>query len=205
VNGGVTPATNERLTTKQYFAAGMLTGAGIAFVETPMDLFKSQIQVQVFKKNPQFTSVSQAVKYIAKTGGIRGVYQGLGPTILRNTPAVSLYFGVYEWTRSKLTPKGGSVNDLGAASTLAAGALGGFAYWGTTYPMDAIKSAMQGDAPERPKRKYKSVIDCAKQMYKQGGIKRFYAGYAPCVIRSVPANAVCFLAYELTVKALNKV
>ena len=30
---------------------------------------------------------------IAKHNGLRGVYQGLGATILRNIPSFSLYFG----------------------------------------------------------------------------------------------------------------
>lgn len=37
---------------------------------------------------------------------------------------------------------------------------------------------------------------CAIQIYRDGGIRGFYPGYAPSLMRSFPANAACFLAYE---------
>jgi hypothetical protein len=35
------------------------------------------------------------------------------------------------------------------------------------------------------------------------GMKGFYRGYVPCVLRAFPANAVVFLGFELTSKALR--
>ena len=43
-----------------------------------------------------FTTVSGAVRSALTNNGIRGPFQGLGPTILRNTPANSIYLGSFE-------------------------------------------------------------------------------------------------------------
>ena len=70
-----------------------------------------------------------------------------------------------------------------------AGGFGGFLYWSLFYPVDVIKSAMMTDAINKSDRKYKGFMDAASQLYKQGGVKRLYAGLVPCLLRASPANA----------------
>lgn len=88
---------NSDLTITQYIMAGAITGFQVAFVEAPIDLMKTQLQVQVFKEKPLFTTFVGTVQYIVKNYGIRGIYQCLAPTIFRNVPAVAAYFGAYEF------------------------------------------------------------------------------------------------------------
>jgi len=97
-----------------------------------------------------------------------------------------------------------SVKELSPLSVLSAGALGGAAYWCTTYPIDVIKSSIQADSTVVSERKYKGVADAASKLYAEGGVKRFFPGLAPCLLRSLPANAVCFFLYETTVDLLTK-
>jgi hypothetical protein len=66
-------------------------------------------------------------------------------------------------------------------------------YWLLFYPLDVIKSALQTDALVKSQRKYCGIGDAAKQLYAEGGISRFYKGLTPCLIRSVPANAVMLI------------
>lgn len=195
---------NAPLTIPQCFAAGALTGSAVAFVEGPIDLFKTQLQTQVFKPKPLFTTFFGTVSYISSNFGIRGVYQGLVPTLVRNVPAVACYFGGYEWGKRLLTSPGQKVSEIESWKLLTAGAIGGFAYWGFTYPLDVIKSAIMADSPIRQERQYTGLINCAKQLYAQGGAKRFLIGLSPCLMRAAPANAVCFALYEETVKLLDE-
>lgn len=127
--------------------AGAITGFVSAFVEGPIDFFKSQIQVQIirakadpnYKREPHphtfihaslklsihstpflvraqglvtqrlwhdiiictvcaaaFTTVSGAVRAAFQNNGLKGPFQGLGATIVRNTPANSVYLGSFE-------------------------------------------------------------------------------------------------------------
>lgn len=52
-------------------------------------------------------------------------------------------------------------------------------------------------------RKYPTVMSTFRQLYAEGGMKRFFPGFAPCMMRALPANAVCFTGYEITVKYLK--
>jgi solute carrier family 25 carnitine/acylcarnitine transporter 20/29 len=198
------PAAEAKLGVPQMVAAAAITGFTIAFVEGPIDLFKTQLQTQVFKAQPLYSTFGGCVSYIMKNYGIRGAFQGITPTIARNVPAVSSYFGGYELARESFARQQGvKVDQLPASSVLLAGGLGGFSYWIATYPMDVIKSSMQSDSPDRAQRKFTSIAGTAKILYGEGGVKRFFVGITPCLMRAFPANAVCFLFYEYTVAKLN--
>ena len=63
------------------------------------------MQVQIFsavkgQNTVYYRHVFYAGWVIMSQYGIRGVYQGLGATILRNIPSFCLYFG--EYTKSKM-------------------------------------------------------------------------------------------------------
>jgi len=56
-----------------------------------------------------------------------------------------------------------------------------------------LKSALQTDALAKGERKYAGLRDAARQLWAEGGVGRFYKGVAPCLIRSVPANAIMLI------------
>ena len=96
-----------------------------------------------------------------------------------------------------MTPVGGTAKDLPFFSLLVAGGGAGLLYWIGTYPTDVIKSAMQSDEVEPSRRKYRGIYDCARQLYyNEGGIKRFYSGYTPCLMRAIPANATMLFVMD---------
>jgi solute carrier family 25 carnitine/acylcarnitine transporter 20/29 len=84
-----------------------------------------------------------------------------------------------------------------------AGAVAGVNYWLLPYPLDTIKSAIQADSLVKAQRKYHSIAQCARTLYQTGGIRRFYVGLLPCMLRALPANAASFVAYEHTKLYLN--
>jgi solute carrier family 25 carnitine/acylcarnitine transporter 20/29 len=190
-----------QLSIPKYFLAGLLTGFAVSFIESPVDLFKCQLQVRYKEYRGFFDCAAK----ISKKHGIRGVYQGLGATMLRDSPANALYFGFYEWTKKLLCKPGQSTNELEAWKVLSAGAAGGVAYWGVTYPADVIKSTMQADTTIRKDRTYPTILSTAKKLYRQHGARAFFKGFTPCMVRSVPANAVTFFGYEQARKFIDRV
>lgn len=46
------------------------------------------------------------------------------------------------------------------------------------------------------------MLDCFRKVYAAGGTRAFFAGFTPCLLRAIPANSACFLAYELAMTAL---
>jgi solute carrier family 25 carnitine/acylcarnitine transporter 20/29 len=103
-----------------------------------------------------------------------------------------------------LTPPGGTVNDLPAWSIWVAAGTGGFLYWFLTYPTDVIKSSMQSDELDLSKRRFNGYIDCARKLYvNEGGWKRLFRGFTPCLMRAIPANVTMLYVVEVSRKFLD--
>lgn len=199
----------QRLTHTEYFIAGGMTGFVAAFAESPIDLFKTKMQIQIIRSKSgalvQYRNVFHAGWVIAQTNGLRGCYQGITATCLRNTPACSIYFGFYELLKDAFTPVGGSVTNLPAWAVLISAGTGGFLYWFLTYPTDVIKSSMQSDESNIGQRRFTGILDCAKKLYlTEGGWKRFFRGFTPCLMRAVPANATMLYVVEISRKYLDR-
>jgi solute carrier family 25 (mitochondrial carnitine/acylcarnitine transporter), member 20/29 len=87
-----------------------------------------------------------------------------------------------------------TTQELGAAQMMFAGGLGGIAFWLFVYPIDVIKSRLQ--VQRRGHEQYGGILDCYNQIRAKEGLHGLYKGFAPCLARAFPANAVAFLAYE---------
>ena len=56
----------------------------------------------------------------------------------------------------------------------------------------------------KSERQYKGFMSCAKAIYQKGGVKAFFPGFAPCIIRAFIGNAACFVCYEQSKSIMNK-
>lgn len=194
---------DEELSLVQLFNAGMLSGIFTTAIMTPGERIKCLLQVQ------QATSTSSQVKYagpidcakkLYKEGGIRSIYKGTAATLLRDVPASGMYFMSYEWLQRVLTPAGHSRSDLSVWRTLIAGGTAGICNWMVAIPSDVLKSRLQ-TAPEGT---YPNGIrDVFRHAMREEGIRALYKGATPVMLRAFPANAACFMGYEVAMKFLN--
>jgi solute carrier family 25 folate transporter 32 len=79
----------------------MLAGAGAGLVASivtcPLDVVKTRLQAQAQARNAKdYEGVKATVSRILKQSGVRGLYRGLGPTILGYLPTWGIYFTVYD-------------------------------------------------------------------------------------------------------------
>jgi len=62
-----------------------------------------RLQAQGTKGHPRlYKSPWEAVQVTFLEGGVKGFYKGLGPTLLKVVPAVSLSYVTYEWSKREL-------------------------------------------------------------------------------------------------------
>jgi solute carrier family 25 carnitine/acylcarnitine transporter 20/29 len=81
------------------------------------------------------------------------------------------------------------------------GALAGLAFWIPSFPIDVIKTKLQADSIKAPK--YLGALDCARQTWRESGLRAFYKGFTPCFLRAAPVNAATFVVYEWASQALK--
>ena len=84
-----------------------------------------------------------------------------------------------------------------------AGAMAGNGLWLTAYPADIIKSKLQTDALNPNERRYKGTLDCIRQTFRADGVRGFFRGLLPTLVRSPFANAATFVAFEFAAKNLR--
>ena len=179
------------------------------YLQTTLDLLlKNRLQAQSALAGSGSASV--AVKYggpmdvarhvLRSEGGVKGLFKGLVPTMAREVPGNAAMFGVYEALKQYLAG-GQDTSKLGRGSLMLAGGLAGGAFWISVYPTDVVKSVIQVDDYKNPK--YSGSINAIRKILASEGVKGLYKGFGPTMARSVPANAACFLAYEVTRSSLG--
>ncbi|KAK4490417.1 hypothetical protein RD792_001094 [Penstemon davidsonii] len=195
------------LTVNQQVVCGAGAGAAVSFLACPTELIKCRLQAQ----SSMATSSSGAIpvkyrgpmdvaRHVLQSGGVKGLFKGLIPTLAREVPGNAAMFGVYEAFKQYLAG-GQDTSSLGRGSLILAGGVAGGAFWVFVYPTDVVKSVLQVDDFKNPK--YFGSLDAVRKIFKSEGVKGLYKGFGPAMGRSVPANAACFLAYEVTRSSLG--
>ncbi|RHZ38424.1 hypothetical protein DYB26_009152 [Aphanomyces astaci] len=186
------------------FYAGSIAGFVQSFVVAPTDLVKCQLQVQDgFQRGGRraFAGPMDCIRHITATHGARGMFQGLWPTILRDTFSYGVYFYVYEATLRHLEARREALNATSqqAASMLFAGGCAGVVSWTIIYPLDVVKSVIQS----QPSTSDLGLVRHAHTLYREHGWRVFTKGLGTTILRAFPVNAVTFYVYEETMTALS--
>lgn len=187
---------DDELTIPEVAVAGLGAGVAISFVSGPTELVKCRMQANPFKYN----GVLDCTRRVYAAGGLRAFAVGGGSTLLREAPGTAIFFGVYEGlTRAFKSWRGTKTNNM--AEQVLAGGCAGFLYWVPCYPVDFCKTLIQTDSIRKPK--YAGLMDCARRVVAENGLRGLYKGVGPALARSFPACGVTFLAYEQVKSALG--
>eukprot|EP01138_Halocafeteria_seosinensis_P006445 gb/GECG01006588.1/.p1 GENE.gb/GECG01006588.1/~~gb/GECG01006588.1/.p1 ORF type:complete len:314 (+),score=21.89 gb/GECG01006588.1/:1-942(+) len=175
--------------------SGGITGFFVSFILTPAELIKCRLQIQnqvLGGGNPLYKGPIDCLIKSVERDGVSIIFRGHTATMLREIPGTAAWFGSYEACLRLLTGAEGDRSCVPAWKTIAAGAMGGVCYWGMLFPADTAKSMIQTQEERM------SIAAAVKNLYNKGGIKYFYRGLTPTLLRAAPANAAVFGCYEIT-------
>jgi len=196
----------------------MIAGAGgglVASIATcPLDVIKTKLQAQrAIPGHPAYEGVVDTLKSTYKHSGIRGLYRGLGPTMLGYLPTWGIYFAVYDGIKGYFgeIPLGSVAAadriypaaqvkgyqpvmrehpwELHIFSAMAAGAASTIC----TNPLWVIKTRFMTQSREEVR--YRHTLDAALTIYRSEGIRAFYRGILPSLL-GILHVAVQFPLYE---------
>ncbi|XP_020318945.1 tricarboxylate transport protein B, mitochondrial-like [Oncorhynchus kisutch] len=184
---------------------GLLCGLGAGVMEAvvivcPMETVKVKFIHDQSSANPKYRGFYHGVREIIRTQGIKGTYQGLTATVLKQGSNQAIRF--YVMTSLRNWYKGDNPNKaINPVVTGTFGAVAGAASVFGNTPLDVIKTRMQG----LESHKYKSTLDCALKIMRHEGVRAFYKGTVPRLGRVCLDVAIVFIIYEEVVKVLNTV
>lgn len=84
---------------------------------------------------------------------------------------------------------------------LVAGGLAGVASWVFCYPLDVLKTRIQGQT-QSSSRKYNGIVDCLSKSVREEGYRVLWRGLGTAVARAFVVNGAIFAAYEITLRCL---
>ena len=178
--------------------SGAIAGATTALLLTPVYLVKVQLQVVPKHGVGSLAGPIAAIKHTINKRGLVGLYTGALPLFLGTSIGYAFRFATYEKATNQMETLGfGRVG-----SVVVGGGLAGMATWASHYPLDLVGSRMEASVAltNRPK---VSMTAHFYEIHAQSGIKGFFVGLGPCLIRAIPGNAAIIMTYDHCKKTLN--
>ncbi|XP_074651668.1 solute carrier family 25 member 45-like [Tubulanus polymorphus] len=180
------------------YVAGAFGGLAGLLVGHPFDTTKVNYQVD---KSHGKTTV-HVIRTIGQHGLAHGFFRGLGLPLVSYGVVNSVFFGVYSNTLNALED-GRARTTPCYRNIVLAGFTGGIAQVFIACPTEVIKVRLQSqvgrgggvDHHMKSKNYDKGPIDCFKNLYQQGGLRRVYRGFTINAIRDLPASAAYWVVY----------
>ncbi|ORX47049.1 mitochondrial carrier [Hesseltinella vesiculosa] len=85
------------------WSCGMVSGCIGATSVYPLNMIRTRLQAQGTPGHPyRYTSAFDAARKTYQLDGVRGFYRGLGPTLFKVVPSVSISYAIYELSKRSL-------------------------------------------------------------------------------------------------------
>lgn len=187
-NGGFGADVGVRL------LGGGLSGITAASVTYPLDLVRTRLAAQT--NTAYYRGISHALYAICRDEGVRGLYKGLGATLLGVGPSIAVSFSVYETLRSHWQIE--RPCDSPVLISLACGSLSGIASSTFTFPLDLVRRRMQLEGAAGRARVYQTgLFGTFGHIVRTEGFRGMYRGILPEYCKVVPGVGIVFMTYEM--------
>ncbi|KAI5607156.1 mitochondrial carnitine/acylcarnitine carrier protein, partial [Silurus asotus] len=178
------------------FVAGGFGGVCLVFAGHPLDTIKVRLQTQPKPapgQTPFYAGTFDCFRKTLAKEGVRGLYKGMAAPIIGVTPMFAVCF--FGFGLGKKLQQKSPDEILTYPQLFTAGMLSGVFTTAIMTPGERIKCLLQIQASSG-EIKYAGPMDCAKQIYKESGIRGIYKGTALTLMRDVPASGMYFMTYE---------
>lgn len=184
-----------QLTLPQIALAGAMAGAANAVLASPVEMFKVRMQGQYG------AATDKRLRDVAREmwqdwGFKRGIMRGYWVTVAREIPAYAGFYSAFEFSKRRFQSQYGEHVPIWALLT--SGATGGIAYWLCCYPLDVVKSRIQLRPTPPTSRPWTYINAELRSIVADSGVSGLFRGLSPSLLRSIPAAASTFAAFELT-------
>lgn len=174
-------------------AAGCSARILAVTIVNPLELIRTKMQ----SEKMSYREVGTAFKKMLSQHGARGLFRGLFPTIMRDTPFSSIYWASYETYKKIL-----HISQPNMAQAFIGGGMAGGLAAAITCPFDVVKTHQQIEFGEKfiysanGKKNLTGTVETVKNIYKTGGFSGFFSGLVPRLLKVVAACAVMISTYE---------
>ena len=168
--------------------AGSSARALSCVATAPLELARTQLQ----SASAPYGGLSSALTSAFAGNGVRGLFAGLAPTLLRDVPFSALYWQLVETIRAHIVPGfPGMGPGFAAAGHATCGLVSGSLAAVVTTPFDVVKTRMQAGASSTL-----SMTSTVRKLHSEAGFRGFFTGAVPRAARAGPSCAAVLALYE---------
>ncbi|XP_067210708.1 mitochondrial adenyl nucleotide antiporter SLC25A23 isoform X1 [Linepithema humile] len=171
----------------RHLVSGGIAGAVSRTGTAPLDRIKVYLQVH----GTRHCNIMSCFRYMLREGGISSLWRGNGINVLKIGPETALKFMAYEQVKRAIKADN-ETRELGLYERFCAGSLAGGISQSAIYPLEVLKTRLA----LRKTGEFDGMVDAAKKIYKQGGLRSFYRGYVPNLIGILPYAGIDLAVYE---------
>lgn len=205
---GITPealdAQPKPLSYGQYYAAGAFAGISNTLLSSPIEHIRIRLQTQPHGAGRLYKGPLDCIGKLSRSPSIPlGLYRGTSVTWLREGQAYGSWFLAFEWMMNSDAKRNNIPRkEIPTWKIAFYGGLAGEVLWLSSYPFDVVKSKLQSDGLEE-KQRYANMRDAFKQTYRGEGLRGFWKGIGPTLLRAAPVSAGTFAVVEMTMKLIT--
>ncbi|KAF0852416.1 mitochondrial solute carrier family 25 member 33/36 [Andalucia godoyi] len=187
------------------FVGGGLGGAVGAFMTNPLDVVRTRFQARVKSDVTQLAQTYRfatlhAVRLIAKTEGVPGLFRGLTPNLVGIVPSRSIYFATYSSTKGFLLQhyqkkENWITHALSActASIVTSTAVNPIWVIKVRLQLQSTNSQLFGSGSQG--QMYNGYLDAFSRIFREEGFRAFYKGLGASML-GISETVIQFLMYE---------
>eukprot|EP01090_Pellita_catalonica_P011916 TRINITY_DN2475_c0_g1_i1.p1 TRINITY_DN2475_c0_g1~~TRINITY_DN2475_c0_g1_i1.p1 ORF type:complete len:261 (+),score=27.34 TRINITY_DN2475_c0_g1_i1:3-785(+) len=188
----------------QLMLSGSAAGLFQAAATFPLEFIRTRLSLSAgIEGSESYKGIIDCAVKVTRREGIRGLYKGLGPTMVSGTPYVGLQMTAYELVKRFLGKVSGCEDHLPLPLSLTAGASAGIFAQTITFPGDTVRRRMITNGAGGKPRLYKNSLQCLISVIKIEGWTHLYSGLKTNVVRCIPGAAIQFAAYESVKRILG--
>ena len=175
--------------------AGGVAGMVAAAIVYPLEVVKTMLTLYP----DRCKSIPDALSMVYRSSGIKGLYRGLGPTLVAMFPYVGVEFMVYETLKHRYET---FIGPVGTIALLLLGAAGGAAAQASAHPLDVIRRRMQMQSMNADKddgketKRYSNMFAGLYSVAKNEGVHVLFKGLGPACFEKIPSTAIGYFIYE---------
>ncbi|XP_070380040.1 mitochondrial glycine transporter-like isoform X1 [Dermacentor albipictus] len=182
------PSSSEAM----FLGASARSIAGVVLL--PVTVIKTRFESEVY----HYRTMSEATRDIYRTNGLRGLYSGLIPTLVRDAPYSGIYLVFYVQAKRFVPERVREGHHLVAAN-FTCGLVAGLLASLVTQPADVIKTHMQLQPG-----KFRSILTSILLIAKEEGMVGYFRGLVPRMLRRTLVTAMAWSFYEQVTKGFIK-
>ncbi|TYH49015.1 hypothetical protein E1A91_D10G104800v1 [Gossypium mustelinum] len=200
----------EKLSSGHHLASAAEAGALVSLCTNPIWLIKTRLQLQnPLHQSRRYSGIYDALRTILREEGWTALYKGLGPGLLMVSHG-AIQFTAYEELRrimvdykEKKQKSEGASNLLNSFDYALLGGSSKIAAILITYPFQVIRTRAQQRPSKEGIPRYMNSWHVVKETARFEGIRGFYKGITPNLLKNVPASSITFIVYENVLKLLR--